>query len=377
MKKIIFNIIVILILFSLLKFPYCFAQMQWFEQTTPVSIELMSVSAVNDNIVWACGLGNAQVVRTTDGGTWMNATGSGILPGLHITNIWGIDENNALVTGTTTSSITYVYKTTNGGLNWTQVFNQSGGFINAVQLTSANNGFMVGDPVAGRWSLWKTTDAGYTWDSSGLYVPEQSNFGYPNTLFISGSHYWFGTLNYVIMHSSDYGNTWSPQVTTQLLIVAIWFNNINMGLAGGYACEIDRTINGGNNWYFLNTLPLYSSIHGITGTGQEWWLCSTTYTPSKIWYSSNNGASWTVQHTINGAQYVHISKARTGSNIWAVGTFNTISKYGLSTNLKNNSSEIPSKYNLSQNYPNPFNPVTNIRFDIPRSSHVKIIGIAK
>jgi hypothetical protein len=28
---------------------------------------------------------------------------------------------------------------------------------------------------------------------------------------------------------------------------------------------------------------------------------------------------------------------------------------------------------LKQNYPNPFNPLTNIRFDIPRSSNVNLI----
>jgi plastocyanin len=34
--------------------------------------------------------------------------------------------------------------------------------------------------------------------------------------------------------------------------------------------------------------------------------------------------------------------------------------------------ELPQKFNLAQNYPNPFNPVTNIEFDIPKSSFVKL-----
>jgi Secretion system C-terminal sorting domain/Beta-propeller repeat len=34
--------------------------------------------------------------------------------------------------------------------------------------------------------------------------------------------------------------------------------------------------------------------------------------------------------------------------------------------------ETPSKYSLSQNYPNPFNPSTNIKFDIPKASFVKL-----
>lgn len=33
---------------------------------------------------------------------------------------------------------------------------------------------------------------------------------------------------------------------------------------------------------------------------------------------------------------------------------------------------IPGKFELFQNYPNPFNPVTNIRFGVPKASHVKL-----
>ncbi len=36
------------------------------------------------------------------------------------------------------------------------------------------------------------------------------------------------------------------------------------------------------------------------------------------------------------------------------------------------STEIPGNFKLNQNYPNPFNPVTNITFDIPKSSFVKL-----
>ena len=36
------------------------------------------------------------------------------------------------------------------------------------------------------------------------------------------------------------------------------------------------------------------------------------------------------------------------------------------------STEIPAQYSLEQNYPNPFNPVTNIRFDITKSSQVSL-----
>lgn len=40
--------------------------------------------------------------------------------------------------------------------------------------------------------------------------------------------------------------------------------------------------------------------------------------------------------------------------------------------IKNISGKIPDNYNLHQNYPNPFNPTTKIKFEIPKSSLIKI-----
>ena len=37
------------------------------------------------------------------------------------------------------------------------------------------------------------------------------------------------------------------------------------------------------------------------------------------------------------------------------------------------SGEIAERFTLHQNYPNPFNPSTNIRFDIPKTSQVKLV----
>jgi len=45
----------------------------------------------------------------------------------------------------------------------------------------------------------------------------------------------------------------------------------------------------------------------------------------------------------------------------------------VSIGIKKESNKIPSNYSLCQNFPNPFNPVTNIKFEIPKSSFVKMI----
>jgi hypothetical protein len=52
----------------------------------------------------------------------------------------------------------------------------------------------------------------------------------------------------------------------------------------------------------------------------------------------------------------------------------TLTKLGF-TNLPTaikDSEELPSEFMLAQNYPNPFNPTTNIKFSLPKSSHVKL-----
>lgn len=47
-------------------------------------------------------------------------------------------------------------------------------------------------------------------------------------------------------------------------------------------------------------------------------------------------------------------------------------KYTQSPYVIQNRNELPEAFSLSQNYPNPFNPVTNIKFDIPNASNVKL-----
>lgn len=59
-----------------------------------------------------------------------------------------------------------------------------------------------------------------------------------------------------------------------------------------------------------------------------------------------------------------------GTGVWAqsINSSGILGTVGISIT----SSQVPDKYTLKQNYPNPFNPTTNIRFEIPVKSFVKL-----
>jgi len=229
---------------------------QWTEQTSGVTTSLASLSAVTDNIAWACGA-SGRVVRTTDGGTtWTPVTNPSALL---LNNIFGIDATTALTTDYAATG-TKVFRTTDGGTTWTQVFSQATAvaFIDAIWMTSATNGFMMGDPVGGRWSLWKTTNGGANWDSTGLYLPAiAAEAGWNNGMFLRGSSIWFNTNAARVYYSSNSGTSWNQQtIVGGATFGGIWFNDALNGLLF-YNAAYNRTINSGTAW-----LP--ATVNGTT-----------------------------------------------------------------------------------------------------------------
>ncbi|MGA2668719.1 MAG: T9SS type A sorting domain-containing protein [Ignavibacteria bacterium] len=342
---------------------------QWITQNSGTILTLFSVSAVDNDIVWACASGS-NIFRTTDGGaTWVNI-GNNIPPPLGVeTTIFAVDANTALFAcyaGNPT--ITYVYKTTDAGASWNLFFTQLNGFMTGIWMQTPQQGFMVGWPTGGRWSLWKTTSGGSHWDSTGLFVPENNSsiWSYENSLVYMGTNIWFGARGKGIWHSTNDGSSWTLQDLTSggfPYPSAIWFTDLNTGLSSANL-NIVKTINGGTNWVAVGGQTGPEVVRGITGLGNEWWYVRDL--DANIYYTSNGGTNWSIQFTSPSAVgFKHITKARNGNCLWAVNISGNIYKYIIPTGIKQISSEIPSSFKLYQNYPNPFNPETKIKFSIP------------
>lgn len=362
MKKLLLSISLLFILNALSHAQY------WSEQNSGVSVSLNSVSAIN-GVAWVCG-NNGTVLRTTNGGSnWINAGANGYFSSVNLVTIYCESDLIAMTAGNNTS-MTYAYRTTNGGTNWVQVFSQMGSYIYAIYLNAADKSFMVGNPIAGRWSLWKSTNDGANWDSTGLYIPAGNDeSGFANSLFKNANDVWFGTNNSRVYYSSNNGLNWTYQSTLpEVNSRAIWFlpstNNFNTvyGLTGG--TSIMKTTNSGSSWFQV-LVPGTYDIKGITGglnDSRSWFVRGST-----IYTSFNQGANWSLDYTAPAGTFNHISIIRDSpTRVWAVRSNGGISKYpGMSTVIKQIENRIPDEFKLCQNYPNPFNPNTKIRFDIP------------
>jgi photosystem II stability/assembly factor-like uncharacterized protein len=345
------------------------SQVFWNECTSPVSTALRCVSNIDAFNAWVCGASGV-VLKTSDGGyNWINVSGSGIPNTVTLINIYGINSTNALTAGYSGSN-TFVYRTTNGGTNWTQVFTEANGFINAVWMQNANTGFIQGDPVSTRWSLWKTTNGGVNWDSTGLYLARiGSEAGWNSSMSVINNKIWFGTNNTRIYYSSNSGLNWMIQSTAPEL------NSYSMtiepvlqltGFMGG--TNMLKTTNGGTNWTPV-TVPATGNFSGFainTSASPYAWLVRST---NSIYYAFLPYTSWSVQYTAPAGTYHHISASRTNflgpGFLYAVRSNGGISRGNLFIEgVKIISNEIPADYKLYQNYPNPFNPSTKIKFHL-------------
>src|SRR4030095_3981903 len=308
----------------------------WATQTSGTTNLLQAVWAVNGSVVWAAGAA-ATVRKSTDGGvTWGNGNPNpGVITG-DVYNICAFDANNAWLT--TSPGATFIYRTTNGGTNWTQVFTQAGGFIDAIIFKDANTGFAYGDPVSTRWSLWKSTNGGATWDSTGMYLLQAgSEAGWNNAMCVIGNDVWFGTNNTKVYHSTNFGATgsWTAGVTTgNINTFGVWFTSSTNGLCDGALVQVST--NGGSTWTNGGTVGGTGNMTSLGGSGSNFWLTRG----NNIYGSTNNGAAWTGAG-YTGTQPLWATSITTAANLcltgWCVGAAGTIVKLtGVPTAITNN-----------------------------------------
>jgi photosystem II stability/assembly factor-like uncharacterized protein len=344
--------------------PYC--TYYWGNQNSNSIQTLYSVRTVNNLVGWAAGAGGT-IIRTTDGGvTWTNCNlDESIIIG-EIGSIEALNADTAFCTAKSTEAA-FIYRTLNGGANWTQVLIQNNGFINAIHFVVPYYGYAVSNPVNGKWMIWYTYNCGVYWDTLRTIVQNGNEEGWNNSMAFSGNYGWFGTNNSRVYKTYNPVCVWQGYTTPGLVNSrSVHFNSNTLGLAGG--SSLVRSTDGGIVWQNIGPVPGNGEILGIEGSGTDFWYIRGT----NIYRSSNSGDTWSLCYTGTDTLYdINFSVIDGCPAGWAVGENGRIVKMSEDSliGIRNYDNSVPAEYKLYQNYPNPFNPVTKIKFDIP--SNVK------
>lgn len=340
----------ILLLLSFASFGVANAQ-SWVSQATGFSDPsrgIEEINIVNANLVWCLaydGLGPTNVIqeftKTTDGGTtWTPGIINVFDSALGINNICPLDANTAWVSAVngTDGSGSVIYKTTDGGGTWFQQnaagFTGPASFVNFVHFFDANVGFAMGDPNAGEFEIWRSTNGGDTWTLvPGANIPpfQSGEYGYNGGNVVVGNTVWLPTNKGRILKSTDQGLTWTitqaPLTDFGAALPAnsgrLAFSDANNGCliktSGTVAAPVYTyytTTNGGTTWSagtpFSGT---YRTLAYIPGSTTIVATSAVTAAPGSA-YSSNNGATWT---EIDAGEQRGVVAFLDGSTGWCAG----------------------------------------------------------
>ncbi|WP_080419153.1 WD40/YVTN/BNR-like repeat-containing protein [Burkholderia ubonensis] len=201
---------------------------------------IRSISAVDDNHVWALDSQRNVLSSSDAGATWQPmATGSSST----LVAIKFADQRHGWAVGPSEN----IWATADGGQSWAlQHSNTSNPALNAIDATDVNDAFAVSD----NGSILRTNNGGQSWDlafrASGTALKGIS-FGGVSTGFAVGR----GAIQ--IYKTTDSGSTWTAVTSpTSEALLAVKFVTPSIGWVVSESGRIFRTDDSGGSWRLQN-----------------------------------------------------------------------------------------------------------------------------
>ena len=200
----------------------------WSIKTSGVNSNLRGLSVVlhddnsRESTVWASG-SNGVILRSTNNGRHWTHIHISKAESLDFRGVKAFDDKTAYVMASGEGAKSAIYKTVDGGKNWTLQYSDARNsfFLDALVCKDATHCFALSDPVDGKFLLLATED-GEHWhelprDKMPDALPKEGVFAASNSALVLAGYedLYFGTggPKARIFHSSDLGRSWSVSET--------------------------------------------------------------------------------------------------------------------------------------------------------------------
>lgn len=194
------------------------------------SFSIKSIDFINSRLGFASSYGG--LFKSVDGGTTWQLIFTQP-PGYSFITVRFFDANKGYVF----QELGSLYKTDNGGVNWTTAIGSTAGDINAIEFANSTTVYAAGDGG----TVYRSADDGGSWQPfpTGVHGHTDICFTNSTTGFFVG---WWGS----IVRTTN-GTTLQPYSPTYIDIKPISFPTSTIGFAASWT-QLFKTVNAGQSW---------------------------------------------------------------------------------------------------------------------------------